>query len=186
MIGLCGAIYIATLEELADNGFEQLSFDRIAARAGAGKASLYRRWRSPAELVLDALTDPLTGFGDPLVPDTGSLRLDLIAVLTNLAEVLNEPRGRALRPLLTQRPRHPQLFDEVFRRVAQPLFAMLLHVLQRATDRHGADPRAVTERIAAVGPQLVIMAHMQSAPLPRSEIEAIVDEVILPLVGSLR
>lgn len=50
---LTHAIYLATLNELAETSFEELSFDRIAIRAGAGKASLYRRWSSPKELLLE-------------------------------------------------------------------------------------------------------------------------------------
>jgi hypothetical protein len=69
---LTHAIYLATLNELAETSFEELSFDRIAIRAGAGKASLYRRWSSPKELLLEALTDPSAGFGTPRPPDTGS------------------------------------------------------------------------------------------------------------------
>jgi Bacterial regulatory proteins, tetR family len=66
------AIYRATLDELAEHGYAKLTMEGVADRARAGKASLYRRWPTRVELVLDAvahtLPDPLT------VPDTGSLR----------------------------------------------------------------------------------------------------------------
>jgi len=111
---LTGAIYRAVLDELARTSFEELSFDKIAPAAGTGKAALYRRWSTPAELVMAALNDPATGFGEvPAPPGTGTLRGDLIALLTGLAGSLGEPRGRALRPLIAQRRRHPGLFDEV-------------------------------------------------------------------------
>jgi hypothetical protein len=108
---LTSAIYQATLDELAETGFGRLSFDKIAASAGTGKAALYRRWATPAELVLEALADPSSGFGDIPVPGTGSLRGDLVFLLGGFARVMErEPRGRALLPLITQRQRHPELY----------------------------------------------------------------------------
>ncbi|MFC8077753.1 hypothetical protein ACFUN8_19700 [Streptomyces sp. NPDC057307] len=52
-------------------------------------------------------------FGVPLAPNTGSLRTDLIEVLKDCAAVLDEPHGRALRRLVTQRPETEALVDEV-------------------------------------------------------------------------
>ncbi|MGH8921898.1 MAG: TetR family transcriptional regulator, partial [Actinomycetes bacterium] len=78
---LTRAIYRATLEELARTSFEELAFDKIAPLAGTGKSALYRRWSTPAQLVLAALTDPSTGFGEPTAPGTGSLRGDLTTLL---------------------------------------------------------------------------------------------------------
>ncbi|WP_440902628.1 TetR/AcrR family transcriptional regulator C-terminal ligand-binding domain-containing protein [Actinosynnema sp.] len=111
---LTGAICLAPLEELARTGLEPLAFDRIAAVAGAGEASLYRRWATPAEPVPAALTDPLTGFGEPTPePAAGTLRGDLVELLTGLARVLEQPHGRALRPLVAQRERRPELHARV-------------------------------------------------------------------------
>ncbi|MDI5969617.1 TetR/AcrR family transcriptional regulator [Streptomyces sp. SL13] len=178
---LTRAIYLTTLEELADSSFEELSFDKIAKKAGAGKASLYRRWNTPAELVLDALTDPDCGFAATPDPATGSLREDLLTLLNGFARALDQPHGRALRPLMTQRGRHPRLYDEVFRRVVEPRQQLILHVLRAAADRGEADPAAVTARVAALGPRLVIAEHIHTGAVPAAETAAIVDEVILRL-----
>jgi AcrR family transcriptional regulator len=178
---LTRAIYLTTLTELADSSFEELSFDKIAAKAGAGKASLYRRWSTPAELVLAALTDPVTGFEETPEPRTGFLRSDLITLLTGFARELDEPRGRALRPLITQRPRHPELYERLFKLLVRPRQELLLNVLRAAAERGEADPLAVKRRIAAVGPRLVIAEHIHSGSVPAREVEAIVDEVLLPL-----
>jgi AcrR family transcriptional regulator len=178
---LTQAIYRATLEELARTSFEELAFDKIAPLAGTGKSALYRRWSTPKELVLAALTDPSTGFGDSFTPDTGSLRGDLIALLGRFAGVLDEPRGRALRPLLIQRARHPEIFDEVRRLVVLPHQQILLAVLRAAADRGEADPRCVTPRVASVGPRLVIAESLEKGTVDQAEVRAIVDEVLLPL-----
>ncbi|MFF9313872.1 TetR/AcrR family transcriptional regulator C-terminal ligand-binding domain-containing protein [Streptomyces sp. NPDC014748] len=180
---LTRAVYLATLEELALTSFEELAFDKIAARAATGKSALYRRWDTPKELVLAALTDPIVGFGAPAAPATGTLRGDLTDLLGAFARVLGEPRGRALRPLMTQRPRHPELYGEVRRLVVEPYQRILLDVLRRAVDRGEADPRCVTPRVAAVGPRLVIAESMDKGTVEPAEVDGIVEEVLLPLTA---
>lgn len=180
---LTRAIYEATLAELARTSFEELTFDKIAPLARTGKSALYRRWSSPKQLVLDALTDPSTGFGDPVAPDTGSLREDLITLLGRFARVLDEPRGRALRPLVTQRARHPELFDEVRRLVVLPHQRILLAVLRAAAERGEAAPGCVTPRVASVGPRLIIAESLEHGTVGEAAVQSIVDEVLLPLAA---
>ncbi|WP_410671370.1 TetR-like C-terminal domain-containing protein [Amycolatopsis sp. cmx-4-68] len=184
---LTSAIGRATLEELARTSFEELSFDKIATAAGTGKAALYRRWSTPAELVLAALTDPATGFGDvPAAPHTGSLRADLITLLTRFARGLEEPRGRALRPLIAHRHRHPELFEHVHRLVIRPHLEVLLTVLRQAAERGQAAPEHVTERVAALGPRMIILESWEHDHVDPREVEALVDEVLLPLLRPRR
>jgi hypothetical protein len=77
--------------------------------------------RTPSELVLDALADPLSGFGDIPVPRTGSPRGDLVFLLGGFAWIMErEPRGRVLFPLITQRHRHPELYGSVRRILLEP------------------------------------------------------------------
>src|SRR5262245_38845873 len=72
----------AAIDILAEIGFDSMTMDMVAARAKAGKAAVYRRWSSKAELVRDALiwmSRSSVELDD--LPDTGSLRGDLLAVL---------------------------------------------------------------------------------------------------------
>ncbi|WP_328540399.1 TetR/AcrR family transcriptional regulator [Streptomyces sp. NBC_00344] len=181
---LTRAIFEATLEELAAGSLEELSFDKIAPRAGTGKSVLYRRWSTPAELVLAALRDPVVGLGNLHVPDTGTLRGDLLALLTAFAQVLDEPRGRALRPLLTQRGRHREVFDRVMELVIRPHRDVLLDRLHVAAERGQADPRRVTRRIASVGPRMIVAESMEQGTVPDHEVRAIVDEILMPLIAA--
>ena len=181
---LTGAIYRAVLDELARTSLEDLSFDKIAPVAGTGKAALYRRWSTPAELVMAALNDPAAGFGQvPAPPGTGTLRGDLIAILAGLAGALGEPRGRALRPLIAQRHQHPELFGEVHRRIIEPHQQLVRSVLRDAVGRGEARPGSDTMRIASVGPRLIIMESWERTPIDASEVAAIVDEILIPLVS---
>ena len=75
------AVVAATLQLLAEEGYAQLTVERIAARAGVGKASLYRRWPDKVSIVLEAVSrNPER----PSAPDTGSLRGDALSYLRTL------------------------------------------------------------------------------------------------------
>jgi AcrR family transcriptional regulator len=182
---LTEAIYLATLHELARTGFAELSFDKIATAAGTGKAALYRRWSTPDELVLAALTDPATGFGHPPAPPrTGSLRTDLITLLTEFVRILGEPRGQALRPLLAYRHQHPALFEQVWESVIRPAQEVLLGVMGEAAERGEADPARITDRSASVGPQMLLVQAWRTDHVGEDEVTDLVDEILLPLLSA--
>src|SRR6187399_2380481 len=75
------AILKATLELLAERGYDGMTMDAVADRAGAGKATVYRRWPSKVQLTIDAIVcSPGVPMTADDVPDTGSLRGDLLSV----------------------------------------------------------------------------------------------------------
>ncbi|USX55152.1 TetR/AcrR family transcriptional regulator [Lentzea sp. HUAS12] len=88
------AILTAVRAELAETGFEGLSVDRVARRAEVNKTSVYRRWPTKEALVAAAMDGLRTDFADS--PDTGSLRGDLHALVTPIAELLSQAGGTAL------------------------------------------------------------------------------------------
>src|SRR3954470_17199318 len=72
----------AALDVLAETGYDGMTIDMVAARAKAGKATVYRRWSSKAELVIDAVACMKRGDLDEAnLPDTGTLRGDLVALI---------------------------------------------------------------------------------------------------------
>lgn len=90
------AVLAATVELLGDGGIAGLSMDQVARRAGVGKSTIYRRWASKEELVLEALSS-----APPLpVPDTGTVRGDLLAYAMLLAELASKPRSDVLPHLI--------------------------------------------------------------------------------------
>lgn len=78
---------------LVEGGFEAVTFQEVAKRADVGRATLYRRWESPAALVQDAVLQFVTV--EIVARDTGSLRGDLEALLGQLAGFLSGPIGKA-------------------------------------------------------------------------------------------
>ncbi|HKE73397.1 MAG TPA: TetR/AcrR family transcriptional regulator [Acidimicrobiales bacterium] len=88
------AIMQAAIDVLAERGPRGFTVDLVAARAGCGKATVYRRWPSRAALLLDAVHR--MGLA-PEPVDTGTVRGDLVAGLTQFATKLREtPAGRIL------------------------------------------------------------------------------------------
>ena len=98
----------SALTEYAANGLEAMSVDAVATRAGVSKATIYRRYPSKLELVVAAAFQ-LAEDKAPK-PDTGSLRGDLTASLTNLCRLLADPvHGAATRMLVTDAVRNEEL-----------------------------------------------------------------------------
>jgi len=88
------AVFEAALRLLEERGYESLSFASIASCAGVHEATLYRRWKTKEQLVIDAITSLVTQ--DIAVPDTGTFRLDLIAILQSLRIFLQSAIGQAI------------------------------------------------------------------------------------------
>ena len=88
------AVLNATADVLAERGYDRLTFENVAAAAGVHKTSIYRRWPTKADLVLDAM---LTR-SDAVIamPDTGRLDADILAFLQDVANNVTSPLGRAL------------------------------------------------------------------------------------------
>src|ERR1700733_1916686 len=95
------AILAATLDLLAERGLDAMSIEEVAARAGVGKATIYRRWSSKGLLALDAFVRSFRE-QQPL-PDTGTLRGDLTAALTAWIRAVTEtPMGPMLTGLIAE------------------------------------------------------------------------------------
>ena len=175
------AILDAVLAELTEVGYARLSVERVAERAGASKASLYRRWPSKVELVMDAVYHVFPQSGSP--PDTGSLRGDLIAMMTAVADQLAGPAGQALSGILSDALADPDQARRVRSYARGTSQEAVREIVRRAVARGEVDPAAVTERRLEAGHAL--MRHQfitRGVPIPGQVIEEIIDEVVIPLL----
>jgi AcrR family transcriptional regulator len=178
---LLEAIYAAVLEELAEVGYTGLSIERVADRARTGKASIYRRWPTRLELVLDCLDHTMPAFNDP--PDTGRVRDDLLEVLRRIADTMNSRVGDATRACMTHTGADDELGIAVRERLLPPRKAMVVEILRRGAERGEVRPAAVSERIAETGPMLLHGEVVQrGTPISDASVVAIVDEVLMPLL----
>jgi len=126
------AILKATLELLVEGGFRGLSMDGVAARAGVGKATIYRRWRSKTELVGEAIK--LLSEGVEL-PDTGSLRGDFLEIARFAMRATNLPESTLVPRLLAEATGDPALHEIFFRELVVPRRNALKMFLERAQAR---------------------------------------------------
>lgn len=180
---LYSAIFEATLHELAEAGYAELTMERVAVRARASKASLYRRWSSRAELVADAIRQVMPAHDE--LPDTGDVREDILALLRYAASWLTGPHGEAVRGLLAETLRDPELTRAVRARITGSGADLMLEILRRGAARGEVRAGALTPRVAGVGGALLRQHFLiYGAPMPDEVIVEIVDEVVLPLVRS--
>lgn len=176
---LVTAILDATLGEIADHGYAALTMDQVARRAGASKASLYRRWPSPVPLVVDAVYHALP---TAQLPDEGSLRADVLGVLRQVVRQLDGPAGSALRGLHGDALRDPAVAEQIHRVSRGNALAIMTTVVDRAVARGECHPESVTTRRLEAGPALV-RHHFLMTGTPPSDgyLVEVVDEVVLRL-----
>jgi AcrR family transcriptional regulator len=167
----------ATLAELAENGYAGLSLERVARRAGVNKTSLYRRWGSREQLVLEAM---LERAGEHVsLPDTGSLRDDLLALATTAAANASTPEVAAMaRAVAAESPRDGKLAAASRRFWAERL-ALDAVIVERAIERGevgpGIEPSELIE--AVIGP-IHLRLLLTHEPVDPGFIERIVDTVV--------
>ncbi|OBH46017.1 TetR family transcriptional regulator [Mycobacterium intracellulare] len=176
------ALLDAAWTELTERGYDELTIDAVAVRAGTSRAVLYRRWPNKQELALAAVAHEVAK-EVVVAPDTGSLRGDVIALLRQA----NKVRVGLVVPLLTRLGGFYQQtgssLADLETLVRGRRDAALDQAIQRAIDRGEIEPDQMTERIARLPVDLFrYEVLMTLRPLPDETIEEIVDTVWLPLL----
>jgi AcrR family transcriptional regulator len=128
------AILKATLELIAEVGVHDFRTEDVAARAGVGKGAIYRRYRSKDDLVTAAVA-ALVG-EEIAVPDTGSTRADLVALMEEAVELYSGSlAGRLMPNLVGAMARKPELARAVREGFLAVRRAALADVLRRGVER---------------------------------------------------
>lgn len=173
--GRDAAILAATLDLLGEVGYERVTVRAIAQRAGAGLATLYRRWSTKEELVIDAVLS----FEDvPPVPDPGTAA-DPVGVLVELVgglvNVLQGPRRGLVPNLVGQLPDNPALAEVLRSRVVLPRLDAVATQLGRVP---GSRPELLDEAAELVPAsaffQVMVLGRHLSAP----DVRRIVDRAV--------
>ncbi|MGW0485741.1 TetR/AcrR family transcriptional regulator [Nonomuraea sp. NPDC003214] len=178
------AIVEATLDLIADGmGISELSIEAIAARAGVGKTTIYRRWSNKEDLVVDALAT----LKAPLPPLAGlSVRDDLIA----LVDVMRLESGRSMRSrcimnvVMGEADRHPRLTERFFKRAVEPRRRAMEDVLARGVATGELDPDLDVEVGMALlsGAMVWYTKWGPAGDLPADLAERVVDRVLAGLL----
>ncbi|WP_116244532.1 TetR/AcrR family transcriptional regulator [Nocardiopsis sp. FIRDI 009] len=160
------AILDAAAELLVERGFD-LTFDEVAARAGVGRTSVFRRYATKQELVLAAAESVTIDRVE--VPDTGSLDSDMVAVATTVFRVFSQPGTEALARHALAATFRNQEGEVILRTTLGRRLELVTEVLGRAVAR-GELPDTRNALVVADLLSGMIMARLASGlPLPRGE-----------------
>jgi AcrR family transcriptional regulator len=174
------AILDATLELIDESGLTGLSVESVAARAGVGKATIYRRWPSKEALVASALGRCAEEM--PVVEPTGSLTEKLVAFVEQIRCKTPETHsGRIMPRMLSHASRSPELFRIYFDQVIRPRRARVRQILEdavlRGELRDDIDLDLAVTMVSAPMLYLNLVQSANGAPGPEST-HALVDAVL--------
>jgi AcrR family transcriptional regulator len=127
------AILDATTELLSEVGYSQLTIEGVAARAGVGKATVYRWWPSKGSLAIEAVSRNLS---QPTSRATGDIRKDVLVAIERTIEVLaRSPQGAVITALTADLVNDPVLAQQFRDQILQPRRSLVLEVIRGAMDR---------------------------------------------------
>jgi AcrR family transcriptional regulator len=177
------AILAAVTELLGEAGYEAMTMDAVAARAHASKTTIYRRWPGKPELVRAAVDARIAG-RLLAVPDTGSLRADLLSVMRAMRSHLT-PEFMAMMSGLV----HAMRADAELAGRLRSLFdhdSVSEEIIRRAVARGELPAGAAPARAALI--HEVIEAHvlrrmMSAADLDEAFARHVIDDIVLPLLA---
>ncbi len=175
----------AALDILAEVGYDKMTIDMVAARAKAGKATLYRRWPSKTELVVDAVACMKNSVIDYAnLPDTGSLRGDLIAMMKPMTIRENEKKLKVMSGIVSLIARNPELADVVRQVIVTPRVELNLFFMRRAIERGEIAADTDIHTAALISPSMTTYRTlMLQMPVDRDFLIRVIDSAVLPAVG---
>ncbi len=176
-----GAIFDAVIDEVSVLGYAAASLEGIAARAGVGRMSLYRRWPGKPELVIAALKAKLPPVPD-LHPELG-LRDELVRILAAMFASPGQLPAFAvqLAATLASGPDDRHVAATVRDEIIAPRMQHLRDAFERASAVGEISAAADGELLARVGPAVIFQEAAMTGRTPlRCDIERLVDHVIMP------
>ena len=176
------AILQTTLKLLTEYGYAGLSVERVAAEAGVGKTTIYRRYATKEELVAAAVGALKDELGPP--PDTGDTLNDIVEMLVRSLEMLERGPGFAMiGALLVEERRNPGLIELFRQRIIRPRRDDVIMVLQRGVER--GEIRADADLAVATNAILgaILANHIFGAPESAEIIQHTVDTIWQGLIS---
>lgn len=175
------AICDAVFNLLAEVGYDRMSMDLVADRAHASKATIYRAWTDKPDMVVEAIGQRFDAA--PVVPDTGSLRGDLLAMLSDACVVVNSVEGDVISGLMTAAGRNPQLAGALHKSLVESKKTMHRAVIGNAVARGelpaDTDPALLHEVLQAV---VVSRRIWENEPLTDEWARHVADDILLPVL----
>ncbi|HST47738.1 TetR/AcrR family transcriptional regulator [Jatrophihabitans sp.] len=182
------AIKDATIAELADGGYGSVTIESVAARAQTGKASIYRRWPTKQELVLDALGDllagPLLGAVEMQLDDKISTRDALLTLVRRITRLMTGMGGDAMRSIMGESLRDATFCGTFECDFFDPRKQVLLGLLERGVRRGEVRPEAVSVLVPEMlAGTLIHRVVVRRRPISDAELVELVDEFVMPAIS---
>jgi AcrR family transcriptional regulator len=179
------AIHEAVVAELTEIGYAGFTIESVAARAHTGKASIYRRWPTKQQLVVDSMCatfgetfDLLDGLQDSRVTTRDALLHLGRRMSTLICQV-----GEAFRAAACEISRDTDLAAAFEEQVSCPKRQAMVGLLERGVARGEVRPEAADELFAEILPSMITSRLIvQNRPVPDEYLERLVDDVIMPLL----
>ncbi|MEI6362230.1 MAG: TetR/AcrR family transcriptional regulator [Actinomycetes bacterium] len=180
---LVDAVFTAALAEISEVGLRGTSMDRIAHRAGTGKAALYRRWPNVRALALDVFITTMAEALPTVSPNSGSLREDLLISLTAMSGQLDSDLGIVVRELISEAAHDPALSSEFQARFGTAKNSEAISVLQQAMARGEIPMQVIDPYVVQIPAALVVHQLVMTGKAPSTdEVEHIIDVIVMPLL----
>lgn len=174
----------ATLSELQESGYDRMTMDAVAKRAGASKATIYRHWPNKADMVVAAIGH-MRGDANASLPDTGRLRDDLLGLLKGAQPEAAEDQLCVMRGMVSACGADPELAVAFYEQVVNVKRLAALEVIRRAQSRGEVSDAADIEFLVDAAPAMLIFRHLLTPyPVDEKYLTRLVDEVWLPLLTS--
>jgi AcrR family transcriptional regulator len=178
------AILEAALDLIGEVGYERVTMDSIAARAHASKMTMYRRWPTKSELVAEALRRHAQG-ETTAIPDTGTLRGDLLATVAEITDTLVGGRAPSLIGLIEAIRDDPALREQVSSQVRERSHHVGREICARATSRGEVVHAERADPVLDLAfEHLFTSTLFHGAPPSAANQRLLVDTVLLPLLGA--
>lgn len=171
----------AAMQLLGTGGVDAVTMDAVAQSVGAGKASLYRRWKSKDELLADALRlhSPVD-----IEVDTGSLRSDLLKLYENYYGIGDHVMQAAIQEMLGNMRQHQHWMERVTPERLTIRRAKARALFERAVARGEIEAPADMEVLLDLVPALILFRYnTRGLKITRAAIARMIDQAVLPLVG---
>jgi AcrR family transcriptional regulator len=175
------AICQATCDLLAKVGYDRMTMDAIANHAKASKATIYRMWADKPQLVAEALK---CQFGDTAeVPDTGSLRGDLMALMTIACEAATSDLGEIIAGVLSAAAHDQRLAETLNQTVFADKAQMHSDLVRRAARRGEVHPDTNPALVHEIIHSLISgRMTWNIGPLDDEYVRHVVDDILIPVM----
>lgn len=175
------AILDAAVELIVDKGYDVMSIEAVATRAGVSKATVYRRWPGKAELVADAIRR-MSDNHETELDDTGSLRGDLLALTTTLFANMSGADGGLVCGLAVAVRADAELGRLLAAHKEDQNRQITSEIVSRAVDRGELPPHTDPPRLMEVALGQALFRLMQGEPLDATYADYLVDRILLPIL----